>query len=43
MKTIDLRTLPESDPYLEDIATLYLDLIASQKGYNRPVPNLWIP
>lgn len=43
IKTIDLRTLPESDPYLEDIATLYLDLIASQKGYRRPVPNLWIP
>ena len=43
IKTIDLRTTVDSDPYLEDIATLHLDLLASQKGYRRPVPNPWIP
>ena len=30
-----------SDPSLEDLATLHLDLLASQKGYQRPVPNPW--
>ncbi|OGP89951.1 MAG: hypothetical protein A2156_05880 [Deltaproteobacteria bacterium RBG_16_48_10] len=43
IKTIDLRTLPEADPSLEDLATLHLDLLASQKGFKRPIPNLWIP
>lgn len=43
IKTIDLRTTVDSDPCLEDIATLHLDLLASQKGYRRPVPNPWIP
>ncbi len=41
IKTIDYRNLQESDPVLEDLATLHLDLLASQKGYKRPVPNLW--
>ena len=41
IKTIDYRTLEESDPVLEDLATLHLDLLASQKGYKRPVPNPW--
>jgi FdhE protein len=41
IKTIDYRTLDESDPCLEDLATLHLDLLASQKGYKRPAPNLW--
>ena len=41
IKTIDLRVLQVSDPCLEDLATLHLDFIASQKGYQRPVPNLW--
>jgi FdhE protein len=43
IKTIDLRTIGEIDPSLEDLATLHLDVIASQKGYKRPVPNPWIP
>jgi FdhE protein len=41
IKTIDLRTLGESDPSLEDLATLHLDILAVQKGYRRPVPNPW--
>jgi len=41
IKTIDYRNLEESDPILEDLATLHLDLLASQKGYKRPVPNPW--
>jgi FdhE protein len=41
IKTIDLRTMGEIDPSLEDLATLHLDVIASQKGYKRPVPNPW--
>ena len=41
IKTIDLRTIGEIDPSLEDLATLHLDVIASQKGYKRPVPNPW--
>jgi FdhE protein len=41
IKTINYRNLDESDPYLEDLATLQLDLLASQKGCKRPVPNPW--
>jgi FdhE protein len=41
IKTIDYRKLEESDPVLEDLATLHLDILASQKGYKRPVPNPW--
>jgi FdhE protein len=41
IKTIDYRNLQESDPVLEDLATLHLDLLATQKGYKRPVPNPW--
>jgi FdhE protein len=41
IKLIDYRNLEESDPVLEDLATLHLDLLASQKGYKRPVPNPW--
>jgi len=36
IKTIDYRNLEESDPCLEDLATLHLDILASQKGYKRP-------
>jgi FdhE protein len=43
IKTIDLRKIEEIDPTLEDLATLHLDILASQKGYKRPVPNLWTP
>jgi FdhE protein len=42
IKTIDLRTIGETDPFLEDLATLHLDLVASKRGYKRPVPNPWI-
>jgi FdhE protein len=41
IKTIDYRKLEESDPVLEDLATLHLDILACQKGYKRPVPNPW--
>jgi len=43
IKTIDYRNLAESDPVLEDLATLHLDILASQKGYKRRVPNLLDP
>lgn len=42
IKTIDLRGLGESDPSLEDLATFHLDILASQKGYQQPVPNPWM-
>jgi FdhE protein len=41
IKTIDYRNLEASDPSLEDIATLHLDVVAVQKGYQRAVPNPW--
>ena len=41
IKTVDYRNLEESDPVLEDLATLHLDILASQKGYKRPVSNPW--
>lgn len=41
IKTIDLRKIEEIDPVLEDLATLHLDILASQKGYKRPLPNPW--
>jgi len=43
IKIIDYRTLGESDPVLEDLATLHLDILASKKGYKRPIPNPWTP
>ncbi|MGQ9645842.1 MAG: formate dehydrogenase accessory protein FdhE [Thermodesulfobacteriota bacterium] len=42
IKTIDQRASGEIDPSLEDLATLHLDLAASQKGYTRPAPHPWI-
>ena len=41
IKMIDLRNVGESDFILEDLATLHLDILASQKGYKRSVPNPW--
>ncbi len=41
IKTIDYRNLAESDPVVEDLASLHLDLLANEKGYKRPVPNPW--
>lgn len=43
IKTIDARNIEIIDPVLEDLATLHLDLLASQKGYKRPVPSPWTP
>ena len=43
IKTIDTRKTEVIDPLLEDLATLHLDLLASQKGYRRPVPSPWLP
>jgi FdhE protein len=41
IKIIDNRNLQESDPVLEDLATLHLDILAAQKGYKRPLPSSW--
>jgi FdhE protein len=41
IKTIDYRNLEESDPSLEDLATFHLDVLATQQGYMRSVPNPW--
>lgn len=41
IKTIDTRNFQASDPVLEDLATLHLDILAFQKSYKRPVPNPW--
>jgi len=44
IKTIDTRKLDyEPDLNLEDITTLHLDILASQKGFKRPVPTPWGP
>jgi FdhE protein len=41
IKMIDQRIIGEGDLVLEDLATLHLDILASQKGYKRPVPHPW--
>jgi len=41
IKTIDLRKIEGVDPILEDLATVHLDILASQRDYKRPVPNPW--
>jgi FdhE protein len=41
IKMVDQRIMEEGDLILEDFATLHLDILASQKGYKRPVPNPW--
>ena len=42
IKTVDSRKLDyEPDLPLEDIMTIHLDILASENGYKRPVPNLW--
>jgi hypothetical protein len=41
IKTIDYRILEASDPCLEDLATLHLNVIAVKKGYTGVVPNSW--
>ncbi len=39
IKTIDLRKVGESDPCLEDLATVHLNMLVSKKGYKKPTPN----
>ena len=41
IKTIDLRKKDVPDPSLEDLATLHLDMVARERGYQRPVPTLF--
>ena len=43
IKTIDYRNLEAPDPFLEDLATLHLDVVAVEKGYERSVPNPGVP
>lgn len=42
IKTVDSRKLNfEPDLELEDIVTIHLDMMASEKGFKRPVPSPW--
>jgi len=42
IKTVDSRKLNyEPDLNLEDIVTIHLDIVASEKGFKRPAPSLW--
>mgnify|MGYP000061167575 CR=1 FL=1 len=42
IKTVDSRKLNyEPDLNLEDIVTIHLDILASEKGFKRPVPSPW--
>jgi FdhE protein len=42
IKTVDSRKLDyEPDLSLEDIVTIHLDILASEKGYKRPVASPW--
>jgi FdhE protein len=44
IKTVDSRKLDyEPDLNLEDIVTIHLDILASEKGFKRPAPTLWGP
>jgi FdhE protein len=40
IKTVDTRkTASDPDLNIEDIATMYLDILASEKGFKRPAPS----
>lgn len=42
IKTIDTRKLSyEPDLHLEDISTIHLDILASERGFSRPVSSPW--
>jgi FdhE protein len=42
IKTVDSRKLAyQPDLVLEDIVTMHLDILASEKGYKRPAPSSW--
>jgi FdhE protein len=44
IKTIDTRKIDyEPDLNLEDITSIHLDILTSQKGFKRPVPTPWGP
>jgi FdhE protein len=44
IKTVDSRKLNyEPNLDLEDIVTIHLDILASEKGFKRPIPSLWGP
>ena len=44
IKTVDSRKLDyEPDLNLEDITTIHLDILASEKGFKKPVPSPWGP
>jgi FdhE protein len=42
IKTVDSRKL-DHEPYpdIEDITTLHLDILASDRGYKKPLPSFW--
>jgi FdhE protein len=42
IKTVDLRKTAGRDPMIEDLATLHLDLLAFQRGFERTAPSPWI-
>jgi hypothetical protein len=35
------KTVSDPDLNLEDIATMHLDILASEKGFKRPAPGYW--
>ncbi len=41
IKTVDLRKTELPDPSLEDLVTLHLDMVARERGYQRPAPILF--
>ena len=42
IKTVDSRKMAyQPDLVLEDIVTMHLDILASEKGYKRPAPSSW--
>jgi len=44
IKTVDTRSLDyEPDLTLEDMTTLHLDIVASEKGFKRPISAPWGP
>jgi len=42
IKTVDRRNLDyEPDLDLEDVVTIHLDILATEKGYKNPIPSFW--
>jgi FdhE protein len=42
LKLFDLRDRPEAEPVADDAATLALDLLLAQEGYERPGSNVYV-